>query len=75
MCVAADRSNAVNSEVEGRCRVTCLLKERHDETSETAVNMETNIVLLSQATKSRNIVLISIWEVDSGTDDLNNCSV
>ena len=75
MCVTADRSNAVNPEVEGSCWVACFLKERHDEASETAVNMQANIVLLGQAAKSSDIVLISVWEVDSRTDDLNNCSV
>jgi len=68
--IATDCRNAFHSKIEWLRRKPGLLQERHNEASETAVHMEANVVSLGKPSKTGDIVLTAIWEVDSGAHDL-----
>lgn len=70
VCIARDRSYTFNSEVEQFCREPCLLEEWYDEATEATINMEANVVFLGNRPKSNDVVHRTIWEVDSGSNDL-----
>lgn len=70
VCITRDRSYTFNSEVKQFCREPCLLEEWYDETTEAAINMEANVVLLGNRSESNDVVHRTIWEVDSGSNDL-----
>lgn len=70
MCIARDRSHTLNSEVEQFCRESSLLEERYNKATEAAVDMEANVVLLGNHSKSSDVVHGAIWEVDGGSNDL-----
>jgi hypothetical protein len=70
VCIARDSSDTFNSEVEQFCREPSLVEERHYEATETTIDVEANVVLLGNGSESNNVVHSTIWEVDGGTDDL-----
>ena len=74
--VTADASDAFDGKVE-RCKFISSFaaskseprgfEERHNERSQTAVNVKPKLVLLSKSRQSYDIVLIAIWEIDAGS--------
>ena len=70
MGIATDCCDAFHSKIERLTRETGLLQERHDETPEAAIHMEANVISLREPSETDDIVLTAIWEVDSGTGDL-----
>jgi hypothetical protein len=68
--ITTDSGNTVHPEVEGLRRKSCPLQERHNETPETAVHVEANIISLGKSSKTNNIILAAIGEIDSGTHNL-----
>lgn len=68
--VAADGSDAVDSEVKWLNREACGLKEGHNEAAEAAINMETDVVLLRELAQRDDIVLAAIREVNRGPYNL-----
>lgn len=64
MCVTADGGNALNSEIEGFYGESGFLEEGHDETTQTAVDVKPDVILLRQCTETDNVILASVWEVD-----------
>ena len=70
VCVAADSGYTLYPKIERVNREACLLDKWHDEASQTAVDVETELVLLGQGRQSYDIVLIAIWEVDAGSYEL-----
>lgn len=71
--VAANCCDAFHSKIEWLRREAGLLQERHNKAPETTVHMEANIVSLGELSKLNDIVLTAVWEVDSGTHDLEIC--
>jgi hypothetical protein len=72
VCVARDRSYAFNSEVEQPCREPRLLEERYDEAAEATVDMEANVVVLSNFSESNDVIHSTIGEIDGGSNDLES---
>jgi len=70
VCIARDCCYTFNSEVEQFCWEPSLLEERYDEATETAIDMETNVVFLGNRSESNDVVHCTIWEVDSGSNNL-----
>ena len=70
MCVTADRSHALNSEIEWFYLEARLLEERHDEAAQTAINMQAYLVPLCEFAKCYNIILASIRKIDCGPNKL-----
>ena len=63
VCVAADRSDSLNSEVKGLHWEASRLQEWHDEAAEAAIDVQTDVVLLSQLAQGDDVVLAAVWEV------------
>jgi len=76
--ITTDARNTFHSEIEREQLVVALLsvskpsgfQEGNNEASETAIDVKTDIVFEGELTKSWNIVLITIWEVDCRSNDL-----
>jgi hypothetical protein len=68
--IATDCCDAFHSKIEWLRREAGLLQERHKEAPETAVHMEANVVCLGELSKSDDIILTAVWEVDSGAHNL-----
>lgn len=69
--VAADARHARHAEVEGLHRPeTGLLDERHDEAAQAAVDVQTNVILLSERAECGDVVLVAVGEVDGRADEL-----
>lgn len=64
VCITADGCNAFNPEVKRFDWKAGLLKERHDEAAQAAIDMKSDIVLLRQLAQCDDIVLTAIWEID-----------
>ena len=69
--VAANRSDALDTEVEWLDGETCRLEEGHNEASEAAVDVQTNLVLGSELSERDNVVLVAVREVYCGTNELH----
>ena len=72
MCIARDRSYTFHSEVEQFCWEPRLLEERYDEAAEATVDMEANVVVLSNCPESNDVVHSTIGEIDGGSNDLES---
>jgi hypothetical protein len=68
--IATDCCDAFHSKIERLTRETSLLQERHNEASETAVHMKSNIVFFGEPSKTDDIILTAVRVVDSGAYDL-----
>ena len=63
VCVAADRSDALDPEVERRRREPGSLEEGHDEAAQAAVDVQTDAVLRCELPENDDVVLASVWEI------------
>jgi ferredoxin len=70
VCVAADARHARHAEIKRSRGEAGRLKERHDETTEAAVDVQSNAVLLCQCAERDDIVLTAVGKVDSRADEL-----
>lgn len=75
MDVTTDRSDTVNGEIKVWQTSILLLQERHQEASETAIDVEPDLVLLGQLTEVKDRVDRSVREVGSGTDEHDRIGV
>ena len=71
MSVAAYAGHALHPEVEGLDGEPGLFKEWHDEASEAAVDVQTNLVLGSELSERDDIILVAVREVYCGTNELH----
>ena len=75
MRVAADSGDTLYPEVKRFNRESGLFEEGHDEAAETAIDVQTDVVLLSQLSESDDVVLVAVWEVDTRTSQLRTIPV
>lgn len=73
--VATDARYALNQEIKRLRRVSCFGQERHDEPSQTAVDVQADAVLDGQLAQRNDIVLAAVGEVDGGSDDHDSVAV
>jgi hypothetical protein len=71
--IATDARHSFDTEVERLNREASLLEEWHDEAPKAAIDMQANVVLFRKLAKSNDVVLASIREIHSGTDELDPC--
>lgn len=70
MGITAYTRYSAETEIEYIARVACTLQERNNEASQTAVDMQPNIMLLCECGERRDIVHVSIRKVYRRADDL-----
>lgn len=73
--VTANRSDTVNGEIKVGQISILPLQERHQEASETTIDVESDLVLLGQLTEVEDRVDRSVGEVGSGTDEHDSIGV
>lgn len=71
MSITRNRSYTIHTEVKICRREASLLQEGHDETTETAIDVQANLVLLGQFTQGSDIISDTVREVDGGTSNLD----
>ena len=72
MSIAAYAGHALHPEIEGLDGEPSLLKEWHDEASETTIDVQADLVLGSELSKCDDVVLVAIREVDRGANELHS---
>ena len=68
--VATDAGNTLHPKVKRLHRKSGLFEEWHDEAAQTAIDVETDLVLGRELAKRDNVVLAPVREVHSRTNEL-----
>lgn len=75
MCIAADSSNALDPEVERLRGESGCLQEGHDEAAQTAVHMQSDMVLCCQFSQCDDVILTAVREIDRRAYNLRRLSI